>query len=205
MEVSERPDPPEDGDAALVRRTLSGDQSAFEVLVRRYERLVFRVAGSLLRRRADAEEVAQETFLRAFRGLGGFRQQGRLGPWLARIATTASLDRLRRRRHLAEVRWDDLSDTEWQVVGALAAGNAPGDDVLARDLAGRALDRLRPLDRALVLLVDGQGCAPAEAARILGSTAVAARVRLHRARRALRREAEALLALRPATGQEEGA
>lgn len=197
MKVSERPGPPEEGDdAALVRRTLSGDHSAFEILVRRYERLVFWVVGSFLRRRADVEEVAQETFLRAFRGLAGFRREGRLAPWLGRIATTASLDRLRRQQDGTEVGWDDLTEAEWRAAAALASGGVPGENVAARELAERALGRLSPLDRALVLLVDGRGFAPAEAARMVGSTAVAVRVRLHRARRALRRQAELLLQVR---------
>jgi RNA polymerase sigma-70 factor (ECF subfamily) len=203
MDGDERPDQPEsDGDAALVRRTLSGDQAAFEVLVRRYERLVFRVVGGFFRNRADVEEVAQETFLRAFRALDAFRQEGRLAPWIARIATTASLDRLRRRRGRNEVSWDELPEGERQAVDVLAAGGTTADRVAARDLADRVLGRLRPRDRALVVMVDGQGFTPAEAARMVGSTALAARVRLHRARRALQREAETLLTLRPARPEE---
>jgi RNA polymerase sigma-70 factor, ECF subfamily len=182
-----------DDDIVLVRRTLSGDQGAFEVLVRRYERLVFWVVRSVLGGRGDVEDVAQEAFIRAFRGLAGFRQSGRMAPWIARIATTASLDRLRQQHRSAEVGWDDLSESQRRAAGAMAAAEEPGEAVEARDLAERALSRLRPLDRALVILVDGHGFAPAEAARMIGSTATAARVKLHRARRTVRRVAEALL------------
>jgi RNA polymerase sigma-70 factor (ECF subfamily) len=183
----------EGDDTTLVRRVLSGDEAAFEVLVRRYQRLVFHVAGGFFRSAADVEEVAQETFLRAFRGLAGFRQEGPLAPWLARIAATSSVDRLRRRRAGSEVGWDDLPEGERRAATAMASGGDVADSVAARDLAERALGRLRPLDRAMVVLVDGQGFTPAEAAGMLGSTALAARVRLHRARRALRQQALALL------------
>jgi RNA polymerase sigma-70 factor (ECF subfamily) len=190
------PETTEQDDAGLVRRALSGDDGAFEILVRRHERLVFRVVGGFFRSRADVEDAAQETFLRAFRALASFRGE-RFAPWVARVAATASLDRLRRRRRRPEVGWDVLPEDERRAVDALAEGRNPEDRAAARDLAERALSRLKPADRALVLLVDGHGLTPGEAAGALGSTALAARVRLHRARRALRRMAAALLDQHP--------
>src|SRR5574341_2697785 len=93
-------DEPEDD--ALVRRTLAGDREAFGVLVRRYERLVFRIVGGFLRNPADVDEVAQEVFVRAYVALPSFRLGLPFRPWVAQIATRASYDLLRRRRRSAE-------------------------------------------------------------------------------------------------------
>jgi len=185
-------DGPDDGE--LVRRSLAGDRGAFEVLVRRHQRLVFRIAGGFLRNRADVEEVAQEAFVRAYGALTGFRPGAPFGPWIARIATRASYDRLRRRRRGAEVGWEDLSPAERGAAEELAGGRDPEDAAAARDLAERALARLPAKDRQALILADAQGFTAGEVAQAMGCSALAVRLRLHRARRAMRRAAEALLA-----------
>ncbi len=188
----EEADGPEDGE--LVRRSLAGDRGAFEVLVRRYQRLVFRIVGGFLRNRADVEEVAQEVFVRAFVALPGFRLGAPLRPWLAQIATRASYDRLRRGRRSAEVSWEELGPGEQQAADQLAAGTDPAERAAARDLAERALACLSPKDRQALILAEVQGFTAAEVGQALGCSALAARLRLHRARRAMRRVAERLLA-----------
>src|SRR3990172_4464351 len=82
-------------DEDLIARARGGDEAAFSALVRRYERLVFRTVGGLLRRPEDAEEVAQQAFLNAYRNLARFQAGRPFAPWLARIAGNAGLDRLR--------------------------------------------------------------------------------------------------------------
>jgi RNA polymerase sigma-70 factor (ECF subfamily) len=185
----------EDGptDGTLVERTLAGDRGAFEALVRRHQGLVFRIVGGFLRNRADVEEVAQEVFLRAFQALGSFRTEAPFGPWVAQIATRASYDRLRRRRRAAEVGWDDLPPAERDAARAMASGADPADPAAARDLAERALAGLAPRDRQVLILADAWGYTAAEAAQVLGCSSLAVRVRLHRARRAMRGAAERLL------------
>jgi RNA polymerase sigma-70 factor (ECF subfamily) len=178
----------------LVRRTVEGDRGAFEVLVRRYQRLVFRIVAGFLRNRADVEEVAQEVFVRAFVGLPGFRLGAPLRPWLAQIATRASYDRLRRGQRSAEVSWEDLGSAEQRAADELAAGPDPSDRAAARDLAERALDCLNPKDRQAVILAEVHGFSATEVAQALGCSALAARLRVHRARRAMRRVVEGLLA-----------
>lgn len=184
-------DDPDDG--ALVQRVLGGDQDAFGVLVHRYQRLVFRIIGGFLRNHADVEEVAQEAFLRAFKGLPGFRPGSPFGPWIARIATRASYDRLRRRHRAPEVAWEDLSPDEQGAAQALAAGVDPTNRTAARDLLEHAMASLRPKDRQVLILADAQGLTPAEVGAVLGCSPLAARIRLHRARRAMRRLVEKLL------------
>ena len=185
--------PDDPSDAALVQRALAGDRTAFEILVRRYQRLVFRIVGGFLRNRADVAEVAQEAFLRAFEGLAGFRAGAAFGPWVARIATRASYDRLRLRRRRPEVSWEDLPPAEQHAAKGLAAGADSLDRVGARDLLERAMAALALKDRQVLILADALGFSSAEVARTLGCSSVAARIRLHRARRTLRKVVESLV------------
>lgn len=180
-------------DEEVVQRALGGDRDAFGVLVHRYQRLVFRIVGGFLANRADVEEVAQEAFLRAFAGLSGFRPGSPFGPWIARIATHASYDRLRRRQRGPEVAWEDLSPDEQRAAQTLATGGDPADRASARDLLERAVASLGPKDRQALILADAQGLTPAEVGRVLGCSPLAARIRLHRARRAMRRVVEKLV------------
>ncbi len=183
-------DEPRDG--ALVQRALQGDQKAFETLVRRYERLVFRIAGGFLRDRRDVEDVAQEAFLRAFQALNRFRPDAPFGPWIAQIATRLCYDRLRAIRG-REVGWEDLSPTEQKAAQAAAGGASSDISVANRDLAERVLQSLSPKERQVLMLLDVYGYTSAEAAEILGCSALAVRIRLHRARRSMERVAERLL------------
>ena len=181
-------------DGELVRRSLQGDAAAFGVLVRRYERLVFHVAGGFLRDRGEVEDVAQEAFLKAYEALSRFRADARFGPWIAQIATRLCYDRLRGRRRRQEVSWEDLSRSEQAAARGLAAGGTATEAAAAsRDLAERALATLPPKDRQTLILADALGHTAAEVGQVMGCSALAVRLRLHRARRAVRRVAERLV------------
>jgi RNA polymerase sigma-70 factor, ECF subfamily len=180
-------------DWELVRQSLQGNTQAFAGLVRRYERLVFRIAGGFLRDRAEVEDVAQEAFLKAFEALPGFRENAPFGPWVAQIATRVCYDRLRLRQRRSEVAWEDLSLAEQATARTAAAGGGVDDPAATRDLAERALATLALKDRQSLVLVEALGYTAAEAGRAMGCSALAVRVRLHRARRAMRRAAERLL------------
>ena len=181
-------------DSDLVQRTLAGDSRGFEILVRRHERLVFRIAGGFLRDRAEVEDVAQEAFMRAFAALERFRSGAEFGPWIAQIATRICYDRLRTRQRHGQVAWEDLPPGEQEAVQVLTGTDAGPNRVAARDLATRLLDGLPPKDRQVLMLVDALGYSGPEAAKIIGSSALAVRLRLHRARRAMREAAERLMA-----------
>lgn len=185
--------PDEPDDSVLVDRALAGDRASFGRLVRRYERLLFRIVGGFLRNPADVEEVAQEAFIRAFEALPTFRPGAPFRPWLAQIATRLCYDRLRRRQRSREVAWEELPLAEQQAARDLAAGAGPQDRLAARDLAERALSCLAPKDRRAVILAHLQGFTTAEVAQTLGCSALAVRLRLHRARRTMRRAVDALL------------
>jgi len=181
-------------DKSLVEQTLGGDREAFGVLIRRYQRLVFRIVGGFLRNRGDVEDAAQEAFLRALEGLQGFRAGSPFAPWIAQIATRVCYDRLRQRQRRGEVAWDDLSPAEQSAARDLAAGAGQTDRTAVRDLLDRGMATLAPKDRMVLILADALGFSGAEVARAMGCSPVAGRIRLHRARRALREIVETLLA-----------
>ena len=179
------------GDDDLITRARDGDESAFEALVRRYERLVFRTVRGLVRRVEDAEEITQQAFLNAYRNLARFQAGRPFAPWLVRIAVNAALDRLRAdRRHAggAPALWGravvDGADPGPGVEGQPTPSAEAG--VVSRDLAERLLETLGAKDRVAVLLMDVQGYAIGEVAAALGCSEGAARLRLFRARRQLR-------------------
>ena len=176
-----------DGD--LVRRTLAGEQQAFEVLVHRYSRLVFRVIRGMVPG-AEVEDIGQEAFLRAYRSLGQIQQGSSVGPWLARIAVNLCYDHLRRLRWRQERLFSELGPEETTVLDRLARDErALGeiDRLFFRNLAEKLLGQLAPQDRAILLLKEREGMETKEVAKILGCSEVAVRLRLFRARRALRK------------------
>lgn len=187
-------------ETVLVERALGGDQQAFGLLVRRHERLVFRIVGGFLRNPEDVKDVAQEAFLRAFEGLKSFRLGAPFGPWIARIATRASYDRLRQKRRTSEVAWEDLSPGEQAEAQDLAAGKGPADRAAVRDLLERALVSLPPKDRMVLIMSDALGFSGVEVAQAMGCSPLAGRIRLHRARRAARKIVEGLIAGMRSTG-----
>ena len=180
---------PSDGD--LVRRTLAGEERAFEVLVHRHGRLVFRIIRGILPG-AEVEDIAQEVFVKAYRSLGQLRSGFSLGPWLARLSTTVCYDYLRGRQRRKEVTFTELSREEGKGQ-AMAIGEVVDpptlreeDRSVSRDLAEKLLSRLAPKDRAALLLRELEGFSMADLARALGCSELAARLRLFRARRTLK-------------------
>lgn len=193
----------ERSDAILVRQVLQGDRGAYTGLVRRYERLVFRIAGGILRDPAEVEDVAQDAFLRAYEALPRFRMDAPFGPWIAAIATRLCYDRLRKRQRDRQVALDNLSPADQAVIQSVAAGRTAEDTAAARDLADRLLSGLAPKDRMAIVLVDALGYSASEAGQALECSALAIRLRLHRARQALRRISERLLQRGEASGKGE--
>jgi RNA polymerase sigma-70 factor (ECF subfamily) len=186
---------PEPTDEALAVRAAAGDEVAFEVIVRRYQGRVFRLASRLTGSEADAGDVLQETFLRAYRGLPSFRGASRFGTWLYRIATNAALAhrRARSRRPSESLesylpRFDEegvhlATPAELRVATRL-------DERLDRQaLAEKAragIERLPDLYREAFVLRDLEEMPTAEVAEVLGLEPAAVRQRVHRARLMLR-------------------
>ena len=100
-------------DASLAMQAARGDHHAFELIMRRYNRTLYRAARSILKDASEAEEAVQECYIRAYEALGGFRGESSLSTWLTRIAINKALERLRKRkRQLLAVPTDNIIDLE---------------------------------------------------------------------------------------------
>src|SRR5487761_2568645 len=99
-------------DVALVERVRAGDISAYDTLVRKYERQIFRIAQHITQNREDAEDVTQDAFLKAYEKLDQFQGNSKFSTWLVRIAVNESLMRLRKRKTSKTVSMDQDVQTE---------------------------------------------------------------------------------------------
>lgn len=161
-------------DTILVRAARDGDVDAFEELVRRYQSTVYRVAFRMLGSRADAEDATQETFVRAWRGLSGFRHDSSINTWLYRIVTRRCLDKIASRRTTGT-----LEELEFE------AGPDPVEAVERRErlrLVTQAIAKLPPEQRAALVLREFEGLSYQEVADVLGVSLPAVKGRIHRAR-----------------------
>ncbi len=175
----------------LLNRLKAGDRSAFAEMVERYSPRIFSLALRMMEDPAEAEEILQETFLRAAKHIGSFRGQSTLGTWLYRIATNLSLMRLRRKRPVS-ISLDNSA--EESIVPPVAAGDwsaRPESELLNREARAemkRAILALPDGLRAVFVLRDIEGLSTAEAAEVLGLSIPAVKSRLLRARLALRND-----------------
>jgi RNA polymerase sigma-70 factor (ECF subfamily) len=161
----------------------AGDRRSFDELVRRTSADTYTLAVRLVGDEADAHDVVQEAYLRAYRGLAGFRGDARFTTWMYRITANCAATHLgRRRRH----RHEPLADEGYIDLRADADPAAHADATSLRDQLAAALDELAPRLRAVVVLRDVYDLTHEEIAAELGISATAAKVRLHRARRRLR-------------------
>ena len=161
-----------DDEAELIAACRRGDSEAFGELVARHQQRVFRLAGRFFRRREEVEDVAQETFLQAWRKLDTYRAKAPFEHWLTRVCLNCCYGRFRKRR-------DDNLPLEYDV--PVTAG-----DPTARLEVEELLGHLSGEDRFLLLLLHGEGWSVAEIAKRLGWSRTNVKVRAHRARKKLR-------------------
>lgn len=183
-----------DDDLLLVRRAQTGDFSAFEALVAKYERRIYSVAFRIVGQRQDAEEVVQQTFLSVVEHLEGFREESSFYTWLMRVATNHGLALLRKRKtraaySLAEDRSSD-DDKDLPHPQFVAQWRETPDEIAERRETRRLLDEaLEELDekyRLVFVLRDIEELSTAETAEALGISESNVKVRLLRARLMLR-------------------
>ncbi len=172
-------------EAHLVRAAQSGDADAFGQIVRRYQRAIYRVAYGLTRNASDADDLAQETFVRAWQAIGRFRAGEPLYPWLARIAMNQAMSLFRRRKRRPETALEPLIEAGRQWGG----GEDPADQAADREHAAHleaALAELTHEHQAVLVLRAVEGLSYEEIANVLGVPAGTVMSRLSRARAELR-------------------
>lgn len=170
--------PPAPTDALLVRRVLAGDAEAFGELVTRHHARCLHLAVHLVGDPADAEDAVQEALLRAYRHLGGYREQERFGAWLARILVNQC------RTVRARARRPVPPDVEW--ASAERATAHPADAAAQREELARALGRLPDDQREAVVLRYADELSYDEMAAATGVTVAALKMRVQRGCRRLR-------------------
>lgn len=185
--------------AEMIAQVLAGEAQAFHELIRPIERAVFVMLFMLLRNESDAEDVAQETFIKVYRNLHTFRGESRFSTWVLSIARNEGLAWLRRRSTRPEEPLEPVMDensgdftpallTDWREI--------PLEALERKDLGQcicRAILNLPPIYREVVQLRDVEELDVQETAGLLGITAGAVKVRLHRARTMLQKELVPLL------------
>jgi len=168
-------------DEEIVRLVLEGDIPLFEMIVRRYNQRLYRVARAILRNDTEAEDAMQEAYLHAFKHLDQFAGAAKFSTWLTKIAVYEALGRLRRRKQQEEISdtMKDKDDPErtvyiWELQSAIQS----------------AVDTLPPLYRGVFVLREIEELSIAETADCLGVTEETIKTRLHRARGLLRKKLE---------------
>jgi len=190
-----------DQDLVLVHATKSGDISAFEELVRRYDRKLLRIAQNVTQNIEDAEEVVQTAFFKAYQNLSRFQGNAKFSTWLIRITLNESFMKMRKKRAVREqsLNSDPYAEDSggapaWRSRPPIDVADwAPNPEALYstvefREILIKCLRKLRPNLRAVFVLRDIEGHSIIEASGILNLNATAVKTRLSRARMQLRGE-----------------
>ncbi len=175
----------------LVAQSREGNTAAFSELVRRYEGKIFRLAQHVTQNREDAEDVLQETFMKAYEHLDQFQGNSKFYTWIVRIAVNQALMKLRRKKTSKTVSLDETIDTgEDTVVREIAAWDENPEQRFSREEIGEILDSaiegLEPPYRSVFVLRDIEELSTEETADALGLSIPAVKSRLLRARLQLR-------------------
>jgi RNA polymerase sigma-70 factor (ECF subfamily) len=189
-------------DAATVALARDGDTQAFQALVERHSRAIYRLAHRMTGTSQDAEDVVQETFLKAYRQLGRFESRANFGTWLHRIAVNCAIDLIRSRAYRESGR--DAVDLEYGADERMDNNQASPErlmlsaEVQAR--VGAAMDGLSQMERAAFVLRHFEGHSIEEISSALGLKANATKHSIFRAVKKMRVALEPLVAARPLAG-----
>ncbi len=179
-------------DLDLVHASKNGDVTAFEQLVKRYDRKLLRIAQNVTHNREDSQDAVQEAFLKAFQHLGEFREDSQFSTWLIRITLNQSLMKVRKqRRSIREVSLEEDFQAGENMLPIEVADWAPNPEQLyraseLRDILIKALRELRPILSVVFVLRDIEGLSIAETAEVLSLSHSAVKARLWRGRLQLR-------------------
>lgn len=187
-------------DQVLVSRTLAGETPCFEELFRRYSDRVYGISLGMVRSEAEAQDVVQETFMSAFRKLDTYRAESPFRGWLFRIASNASLMRLRTRRRRPEVSlelrgpsFDDEGRHERPIPDLRPLASKTLEDQELGERLHQSIDALPEKYRSVLILADFDHRSMKEIGAQLGLSVPAVKTRLHRARLSIRQDLETYL------------
>ena len=180
-----------DDDLKLVQASKNGDVTAFEQLVKRYDRKLFRIAQSVTHNREDSQDAVQEAFLKAYQHLQEFRGDSQFSTWLIRITLNQSLMKLRKIRRTKEMSLDEDFEADEDVLPREVIDWAPNPEQLysvseLRNILIKTIEELRPILRAVFVLQDLEGLSTDQTAEVLNLSPSAVKSRLWRARLQLR-------------------
>lgn len=174
-------------DAALVARSKAGDNEAFGELIRRYQKQVFRIVLRMVKSPDDADDITQDTFVRAHRGLGTFKDEFDFHPWLFRIAYNQAINFINKRKRQAAADIDEVPERDMKTG---PEPESPVQSASRHELLGRlaaALERLPEEQRTVFLLRVQEGLSYEEIAETMDTPKGTVMSRLARARMALRK------------------
>ena len=176
-------------EAELIAAVLAGDTASFEPLVQKYSPRVFATARRYARRESEAEDIAQEVWLKAFEKLRSFRGEAPFEHWLMRLTVRTCYDFLRGHQRNREANFSDLSDTEddWLDRFVAQPEGATEDSDAARQLVARVLDQLSPPARLVITLLEIEERSVKEIAKLTGWSVPLVKVRAFRARAEMRK------------------
>lgn len=173
----------------LLRRCKAGDEDAWREFIDTYKHMVYSFAYDLLRNPEDAEDVAQEVFINAYRAIGSFRGDARISTWLYRVTKNACLNFIRQRDKST---WESLDDQEgnWEELLDCDDGTPTPEEIALheelREVVRRKIDELPPIYRTAIIMCDMRQLNYEEAARILNTPVGTLKSQVFRARRMLK-------------------
>jgi len=179
------------GDMDLVHASKNGDATAFDQLVKRYDRKLLRIAQSVTHNREDSQDAVQEAFLKAYQHLADFREACQFSTWLIRITVNQALVRLRKQRGAREMSLDEDFGDERDILPRDVTDWAPNPEQLCwaselRHILFRALEEVGPISRTVFILRDIEGLTIDQTATVLNMSQTAVKARLWRVRLQLR-------------------
>ena len=176
-------------DEEVVQRVLAGDIALYEVVMRRYNTRLYRVARAILKSDVEAEDVMQDAYVRAYEHLGQFAGRAKFSTWLTRIAVHEALARVHKAKRFDD--WDDMNENEQDKIGRTPSRSNPESETASIEMSRileQAIESLPDRYRAVVMMRDVEEMTIAETAECLTLTEENVKVRLHRAHGMLRKE-----------------
>ena len=185
-----------DPDFVLVRLAQQGDRRAFEALVVKYQRRIARHVARYVQRSGDVEDVVQDTFIRAYRGLASFRGDSAFYTWLYRIASNAAMSVLKRQGNFVSLDDEEQDEGTYSFEPGVSDSENPERSLMARQIAEavqQAMARLNPDLAAALTLFEVEGKSHAEIADMCGVSLSTVKMRILRAREFIAKRLEPVL------------